>query len=82
MTTGWMRASVAVFAIAALSLTGCASGKFRITGQKMCESEGGTYSQAQKHCTYPTQPRSVKASCEAKGGYYDPAGDVCEFGRE
>jgi hypothetical protein len=53
----------------ALSLTGCASGKLRITGQKLCESEDGTYNKVERRCTYPTQPRSAQSSCEAKGGY-------------
>ena len=62
-----------------LSLTGC-GGKLRMTGRKMCESEGGTYNVQMKHCTYSNQPRSAKESCQAKGGYYDEAADVCEIG--
>jgi hypothetical protein len=76
------RTSLFVAGLIALSFTGCASGKLRITGQKLCESEGGTYNKVERHCTYPTQPRSAKASCEAKGGYYDVAADVCELGLE
>ena len=82
MIVGRTRTSLAVFGLVGLSLSGCASGKLRISGQKMCESEGGTYNQTQKHCTYPTQPRSAQASCEAKGGHYDTAADVCEIGLE
>ena len=62
-----------------MALTGC-GGKLRMTGQKMCESEGGTYNVQMKHCTYSNQPRSAKQSCQAKGGYYDEAADVCEIG--
>jgi hypothetical protein len=80
MTRGSARTSLLVAGLIALSLTGCASGKFRITGQKLCESEGGTYNKVARHCTYPTQPRSARASCEAKGGYYDDGADVCEIG--
>ena len=53
-----------------------------MTGQKMCESEGGTYNVQMKHCTYSNQPRSAKQSCQAKGGYYDEAADVCEIGMD
>ena len=75
------RALVALVAVSllAVSLTGCSS-KLRMTGQKMCESEGGTYNVQMKHCTYSNQPRSAKESCTAKGGYYDEAADVCEIG--
>ena len=72
-------ASVAVLSLLALSLAGC-GGKVRMTGQKMCESEGGSYNVQMKHCTHSNQPRSAKQSCQAKGGYYDEAADVCEIG--
>jgi len=76
------RALVSLVAVSllALSLTGCSSTKLRMTGQRMCESEGGTYNVQMKHCTYQNQPRSAKESCVAKGGYYDEAADVCEIG--
>jgi hypothetical protein len=71
--------SLAILGLLTLSLTGC-GGKLRMTGKKMCESEGGAYNVQMKHCTYSNQPRSAKESCQAKGGYYDEAADVCEIG--
>src|SRR5262245_16449649 len=71
--------ALAALSLLALALPGCSS-KLRMTGQKMCQSEGGTYNVQMKHCTYPNQPRSAKESCVAKGGYYDEAADVCEIG--
>ena len=71
--------SLAILGLLTLSLTGC-GGKVRMTGQKLCESDGGIYNTQMKHCTYPNQTRSAKQSCQAKGGYYDEAADVSELG--
>lgn len=79
MFKGRALTSLAILGILTLSLTGC-GGKLKMTGKKMCESEGGTYSVQMKQCTYSNQPRSAKQSCQAKGGYYDEAADVCEIG--
>jgi|SRR5580765_5710184 len=79
MVKGRALTSLVILGLLMLSLTGC-GGKLRMTGQKMCESEGGTYNVQMKHCTYSNQPRSAKQSCQAKGGYYDEAADVCEIG--
>jgi hypothetical protein len=79
MLKGRALTSLAILGLLTLSLTGC-GGKLRMTGTKMCESEGGAYNVQTKQCTYSNQPRSAKQSCQAKGGYYDEAADVCEIG--
>jgi hypothetical protein len=79
MFKGRALTSLAILGLLMLSLAGC-GGKLRMTGKKMCESEGGAYNVQMKHCTYSNQPRSAKESCQAKGGYYDEAADVCEIG--
>ena len=81
MITGRAVTTMAVVSLLAVSLTGC-GGKFRITGMKMCTATGGTYNQQAKHCTYATQTRTAQQSCQAHGGYYDPAADVCEMGMD
>jgi len=62
---------------AALTMVGCA-GK-EMTGAKMCEAHGGSYSSSAQSCSYRTPMMSAKAICENHTGYWDPAAQICKF---
>ena len=81
MMTGRAASTMAVVAALAVSLTGCA-GKLKLSGARMCEGAGGTYNKQTKTCSYQTSTRSAQQNCQAHGGYYDPAADVCEMGMD
>jgi hypothetical protein len=65
-------------------LAGCASGgKVQLSMQKMCQSHGGVWSQAQETCNLsPTEARQAakqaKDICIENGGAYLPGGS-CLF---
>ena len=64
-------------------LTGCATGKVRLSLQKMCEAHGGTWSQAQETCGMSTAEasraaRQAKDICTSQAGVYLPGG-TCEW---
>jgi hypothetical protein len=65
-------------------LAGCASGgKVQLSMQKMCQSHGGVWSQAQETCNLsPTEARQAakqaKDICIENGGVYLPGG-TCLF---
>ena len=71
MFKGRALTSLAILGLLTLSLTGC-GGKLRMTGKKMCESEGGTYNVEMKHCTYSNQPRSAKQNWPHPKGSRQP----------
>jgi len=64
-------------------LAGCATGKVRLSMQKMCQSHGGTWSQAQETCSMSSTEarqaaRQAKDICAQQGGVYLPGG-TCEL---
>ena len=64
-------------------LTGCATGKVRLSLQKMCEAHGGAWSQAQETCGMSTAEasraaRQAKDICTSQAGVYLPGG-TCEW---
>ena len=58
------------------------SGKVRMSSSTMCRAHGGEYNAITKRCQYQASTRTAQQSCEASGGYYDTAADVCEIGKE
>jgi hypothetical protein len=83
MQRGKLLAGVALATILVFPLAGCATGKVRLSMQKMCQSHGGTWSQAQETCgmsaTEERQAgRKAKDICAEQGGVYLPGG-TCEL---
>ena len=82
----WRRvlAGVALATALVFPLAGCASGgKVRLSMQKMCQSHGGVWSQAQETCTMSSTEsrqaaKQAKAICAENGGAYLPGG-ICEM---
>jgi hypothetical protein len=76
-------AGVALATVLVLPLAGCATGKARLSMQKICQSHGGTWSQAQETCSMSateTRQAARRASdiCAEQGGAYLPGG-TCEL---
>jgi hypothetical protein len=80
MSHGRMVLGMALAASLVLPFAGC--GKVRLDVARMCRAHGGTYSTASQQCTYPASTRSAKEFCEQQGGYFDPAAQYCEIGRD
>jgi hypothetical protein len=82
----WKRvgAGAALATALVFPLAGCASGgKVQLSMQKMCQSHGGVWSQAQETCNLsPTEARQAakqaKDICIENGGVYLPGG-TCLF---
>ena len=72
--------TIALGASLVVPLAGCA--KIRLDVGRMCRAHGGTFSSATQQCTYPASTRAAKDFCEQQGGYYDPAAQYCEIGRD
>ena len=61
-------------------LTGCAT-KGKVSASKICAAAGGKYSLQTATCDAPALVgRKASDMCQAHGGYYDPAAQVCEVG--
>lgn len=71
---------IALSASLILSVAGCA--KVRLDVARMCKAHGGTYNATTQHCTYPASTKTAREICEQQGGYYDPAAQSCEIGRD
>ena len=72
-----MLMTTAMVALLALPLAAC-SGKMRLRSEKMCTSTGGTYS---GNTCNPGTPNAKSATqmCQAHGGVYITALDMCEM---
>jgi hypothetical protein len=75
-------AGVALATALVFPLAGC-GGKVRLSMQKMCQSHGGTWSQAQETCGMSSTEakqaaRQAKDICVENGGSYLPGG-ICEM---
>ena len=83
MQRGRLLVGVALATVLVFPLAGCATGKARLSMQKLCQSHGGTWSQAQETCgTSSTETRQAarqaKDICAEQGGVYLPGG-TCEL---
>ena len=83
MRRGRLLAGVVLATALVVPLAGCATGKVRLSLQKMCEAHGGTWSQAQETCGMSTAEasraaRQAKDICASQGGVYLPGG-TCEL---
>ena len=72
-----MLMTAAMVALLALPLTACSS-TFRLKSERMCTAAGGTYS---GNTCNPGTPNAKSATqmCQAHGGVYITALDVCEI---
>ena len=72
-----MLMTTAMVALLALPITACSS-TFRLKSEKMCTAAGGTYS---GNTCNPGTPNAKSATqmCQAHGGVYITALDVCEI---
>jgi hypothetical protein len=76
-------AGVALATVLVFPLAGCATGKARLSMQKVCQSHGGTWSQARETCSMSsTEARQAarhgRDICAEQGGTYLPGG-TCEL---
>jgi hypothetical protein len=83
MRHGRLLAGVVLATALVVPLAGCATGKVRLSLQKMCEAHGGAWSQAQETCGMSTAEasraaRQAKDICTSQSGVYLPGG-TCEF---
>jgi hypothetical protein len=83
MRRGRLLVGVALATALVFPLAGCATGKARLSMQKLCQSHGGTWSQAQETCGASTTEarqaaRQAKDICAEQGGVYLPGG-TCEL---
>ena len=83
MRHGRLLAGVVLATALVIPLAGCATGKVRLSLQKMCEAHGGAWSQAQETCGMSTAEasraaRQAKDICTSQAGVYLPGG-TCEW---
>ncbi len=76
-------AGVALATVLVFTLAGCTTGKALLSMQKICQSHGGTWSQAQETCGMSAAEgsraaRQAKDICAEQGGVYLPGG-TCEL---
>ena len=70
---------MAIVLAAALTSVGCATGKVRVSGSKMCQAHGGSYNATTKTCSYTAaSTKSVRESCQQQDGYWDDAAGFCD----
>jgi len=83
MRRGRVLAGVALAMALVFPLAGCATGKVRLSMQKMCQSHGGVWSPAQETCGMTgagasQAARHAKDICAEQGGTYLPGG-ICDL---
>jgi hypothetical protein len=63
-----------------LPLSGCAATKkVRLSAKWMCGAHGGTYNAQSQSCSYASQTRQARQSCQDQGGVYLPEEQYCEI---